>query len=176
MNLIQSGKITVIMGDSGSGKTTLLKSIAQNNSNSYTIFQGGKQLFPWFTLQKNLDLICKIDYVTQLQKWNIDHLLHRKPPQVSGGEEQRYVLTSAICSGANILLCDEPLSALDTRTSNNICSDFSRVVKENKLSVIWVTHNALEASLLADELYMITNHQLQKYTGNLDVVDIIAQL
>ena len=176
MNLVERGKITVIMGDSGSGKTTLLRSIAEDNKDSYTIFQGGKQLFPWFSLRKNLDLICKLNYVDLLVKWNIINLIDRKPSQVSGGEEQRYVLVSAIASGSNLLLCDEPLSALDTKTSHELCLDFRKVVHEKCLSIIWVTHNPLEASILADNLYVLKDHVLQKYNGKLDVNQIIKQL
>jgi len=176
LKIYETGKITVIMGASGSGKTTLLRNIAQDNSNSYTIFQGGKQLFPWFSLQKNCELTCKLNYHDLLDKWNLKHLLNRKPTQVSGGEEQRYVLTNAICSGAELLLCDEPLSALDTNTSNIICKDFCNVVKEMQLSVVWVTHNPLEASLIADKLYIIRDHKILNYNGKIELNEIIKQI
>lgn len=161
------GTITVIMGKSGIGKTSIFDSIrnrcqyqGQVNTNGklFNITQNTNQFFPWFTVRKNLD-ICnassKDEYIRLSKKWQIDHLLDRKPLQLSGGQQQRFLLIMAMCSGRENLLCDEALSSVDRITAIEIAKDFKSVAKTNHQSIIWITHDHEEADTLADQLIIL---------------------
>lgn len=155
------GSITVIMGKSGVGKTSILESIRGDCDHSGTIKVTGKifsiwqhenQMFPWFTIRKNLDIACAQPYKKLCDQWNLSDLLDRKPLQVSGGQQQRFLLIMAMCSGRDNLLCDEALSSVDRPTARQIAQDFRSAIKDKNQSIIWVTHDQQEAEILADNI------------------------
>ncbi|ENK0836886.1 ATP-binding cassette domain-containing protein [Clostridium botulinum] len=109
--------------------------------------------------QKNYD-ISYIKYITETFK--IEHLKDRKPNQISGGEKQRVALARALAIKPNILMLDEPFSALDKDTKEAVYKEFMEYKKKFRISIILVTHNSYEAELLADRSIIIHEGVLVK--------------
>ncbi|EPY2305778.1 ATP-binding cassette domain-containing protein [Clostridium sporogenes] len=109
--------------------------------------------------QKNYD-ISYIKYITETFK--IEHLKDRKPSQISGGEKQRVALARALAIKPNILMLDEPFSALDKDTKEAVYKEFMEYKKKFRISIILVTHNSYEAELLADRSIIIHEGVLVK--------------
>ena len=163
---VDQGEILVLMGASGVGKTTLLDALrgelahtgqANLPANVHSVYQGDNQLFPWKTIRQNFDM-AKVDpdWLVLADRWNLSHLIDRRPTSISGGQRQRFVLLRSIFRGADLLLCDEPLNHLDSFTAHNIAEDFRDLVKTKAMAVLWVTHNIAEAAVLADKCVMLT--------------------
>jgi NitT/TauT family transport system ATP-binding protein len=121
------------------------------------VFQDHDQLFPWFTVEKNLDMVCEQDWRELAERWKISDLIDHKPAQLSVGQKQRFTLLRGICSSRQILLCDEPLSAVDGITALTIIKDFADIVKEKKKICLWITHNITEAKLLSNSIFVINS-------------------
>ncbi len=176
---LKKGEIVAIMGASGSGKTTLLKSIAglsDIDSGSITFgksleyskgFVSQKpSLLPWLSIRNNIAYGLKIQgkesdvirrevnsYLkfTQLSEYE-DFL----PQDLSGGMKQRAALAASLITSPNVLLLDEPLSALDTQTKSHM-RDFVRdILIDKKQTTILVTHDPEEALYLADRIIILS--------------------
>lgn len=162
---IGPGQILPVMGASGSGKTSLLNamrgqipsmgSASVSKQDIFSVFQHHDQLFPWFTNQHNLELVCRKPFRALAQQWHVDQQLMKYPGEVSVGQRQRLVLLRGICSGRPVLLCDEPLSAVDDITAVGIAKDFRVLVGESGVACVWITHNVIEARMLADHALVI---------------------
>ncbi|EJP6471186.1 ATP-binding cassette domain-containing protein [Clostridium sp. L74] len=119
-------------------------------------------LFPHMTVEENILFGVKnqkdydinyIKYITEIFK--IEHLKDRRPNQISGGEKQRVALARALAVKPNVLMLDEPFSALDKDTKEVVYKEFMEYKKNFKISIILVTHNSYEAELLADRTMII---------------------
>ncbi|WP_409069776.1 ATP-binding cassette domain-containing protein [Clostridium sp. FAM 1755] len=119
-------------------------------------------LFPHMTVEGNILFGVKnqkdydinyIKYITEIFK--IEHLKDRRPNQISGGEKQRVALARALAVKPNVLMLDEPFSALDKGTKEVVYKEFMEYKKNFKISIILVTHNSYEAELLADRTMII---------------------
>lgn len=119
-------------------------------------------LFPHMTVAENILFGVKnakdynmdyIKYITEIFK--IEHLKNRKPNHISGGEKQRVALARALAVKPNILLLDEPFSALDKDTKGIVYKEFLQYKKEFKISIILVTHDTYESEMLADRIISI---------------------
>lgn len=98
------------------------------------------------------------DYITEVLK--IKHLENRFPSQLSGGEKQRVALSRALSTKPQLLLLDEPFSALDARTKKNIYQEFLEFKSMWKIDMILITHNDAEAKLLGDKVLRICDGML----------------
>lgn len=186
-------EIIALLGDSGSGKSMTLKSLAGivtpdcgyikvNDRilyNSYEkinlpvrhrkvgyLFQN-YALFPNMSVEENI-LICmepkNRDYCQQLLKiFHIEELAQRYPHQLSGGQQQRAAIARMIAVSPEILLFDEPFSALDTNLRWAIENDLREFFTSYKKSVIFVTHNKNEAFRLSDKIAIIHNGQIKEF-------------
>ena len=96
---------------------------------------------------------------------NLGELLDRKPTALSGGERQRVAAGRAVCSNPQLLIMDEPLSSLDAALRYKTLAFFIRLVNDLKLSMIWVSHDAIEVQAICDELIAIERGQI-KHRGN----------
>ncbi|MBV7272955.1 ATP-binding cassette domain-containing protein [Clostridiaceae bacterium UIB06] len=119
-------------------------------------------LFPNMNIKENIffGIKCKklkdSDYVDYLMNvFKICHLGDRYPNQISGGEKQRVALARALAIKPDILLLDEPFSALDVNTKNIVYKEFLQLKKLWKIDIILVTHNPEEARLLGDRIINI---------------------
>lgn len=182
---VREGEFIAILGFSGAGKTTLISSIAGliepdtgeillrgepidgPDKERGLVFQS-YSLFPWLSVQQNVALA--VDAVhkdrtkaerSALVKQKVDlvglgHALDRKPAQLSGGMRQRVAVARALAMEPEILLLDEPLSALDALTRAKLQDEIERIRKEEKRTIILVTNDVDEALLLADRVAVMT--------------------
>jgi len=127
------------------------------------VFQDA-QLFPHKNVMGNLKFgynrididrrQFELDYIIELLK--LSHLLDRMPIHLSGGEKQRVALGRAILYSPNILLLDEPLSALDAEHKAEIIPFFQQIKNEIKIPMLYVTHDIEEVKLLTDSIWHLS--------------------
>lgn len=182
---IPTGKYGVLMGRTGSGKTTLLEAIAglapvtagqiilgdtdvtamkPSQRNIGYVPQDGA-LFNTMSVRDHLSFALTIRKTRQAetnqrvkelaQLLEITHLLERRPFKLSGGERQRVALGRALSFRPSTLLLDEPLSALDEQTRDQICSLLDTIQDHTGVTVLHITHSLAEAERLADCLFRL---------------------
>ena len=101
---------------------------------------------------------CDEEYIKYIvETFKIQHLQNRKPSQISGGEKQRVALARALVVKPNVLMLDEPFSALDKMTKEIVYKEFLQYKKEFNISIILVTHDSYEADLLSDRRMTIND-------------------
>lgn len=182
---VERGEYFVILGPTGAGKTLILETIAGFHiPGEGHIFLDGKDatdlppekrkiglvyqdysLFPHMTVEGNIAFglkmrkIPKKEVETKVQSImdsvGITHLKTRFPSTLSGGEQQRVALARALVIDPDILLLDEPLSALDPRTRESLREELKRIHKVRGMTTIHVTHDQTEALALADQIAVI---------------------
>ena len=134
-------------------------------------------LFPHLTVRQNLRFGAQraslgSDLFEQVvQILGLTELLDRKPFGLSGGERQRVAAGRAVCSGPRLLIMDEPLSSLDAATRYQTLAFFMRLVSDLKLTMIWVSHDAVEVQAICDELIVLDGGNV-KQRGNL--IDVLT--
>ena len=178
---IEDGEYFVILGPSGSGKTMLLELMAGIwDPDSGKIFMGGKEitrlppeqrgvgfvyqdymLFPHKTVFENIAFGLKMaklphdeikNKVNEMMKvLRIEHLANRLPRTLSGGEQQRTALARALIIHPRVLLMDEPLSALDKNTRDDLMQELKQLHQNFDVTIVHVTHNFDEALMLAEQ-------------------------
>ncbi|MBE5074089.1 ATP-binding cassette domain-containing protein [Erythrobacteraceae bacterium E2-1 Yellow Sea] len=182
---VREGEFIAILGFSGAGKTTLISSIAGLiEADAGEILLRGKpidgpdkdrglvfqsySLFPWLTVQQNVALAVDVVHKdkskedrARLVKQKVElvglgHAMERKPAQLSGGMRQRVAVARALAMEPEILLMDEPLSALDALTRAKLQDEIERIREEEKRTIILVTNDVDEALLLADRVAVLT--------------------
>lgn len=172
---INEGEFVAIVGPSGCGKTTLLNLISgYEDPSSGSIKRNGELrmvyqedgLFPWLTVNENIGLgIRKVkknrDKDLQLQEAvaliGLEGFESHYPHQLSGGMRQRVELVRALTGESDILLMDEPFSALDYLTRLKLRNELVRLLEERPRTVILVTHDIEEAAQLADRIVLLSN-------------------
>jgi NitT/TauT family transport system ATP-binding protein len=185
---LKEGEIVGLLGRSGSGKSTLLRCIsglAEPNGGTITylghpvdgpasgiamVFQSFA-LFPWLTVLENVELglealkLPKDEIRTRALKAidliGLDGYESAYPRELSGGMRQRVGFARALVVHPNILLMDEPFSALDVLTAENLRTDFLELWSEGQLpikGVILVTHNIEEAVLMCDRVLLFSTN------------------
>ncbi len=189
---VPADRMLVILGPSGSGKTTLLNVIAGLHSSSSgrvhlagqditnlppesrrigMVFQDGA-LFPHLTVRENIlfgpRAARRSDITTAeglLGQLGITRLADRSPRTLSGGERQRVALARALAIKPRLLLLDEPLSALDQPTREEMRGQLRQLLAEQAVPAIHVTHDRDEALTLADDLAIIADGTIRQ-AGN----------
>lgn len=187
---VHDGEYLTIIGPTGAGKTILLESLAGiYPPDAGTIVLNGRDitrlpardrnicmvyqdymLFPHLTVEQNIGFGLKNRKVpadeidAQVQEaaslFGIDHLLHRYPDTLSGGEQQRTAISRAIVMNPNLLLLDEPLSALDSQTRGKLRNELKRLHASYDTTVIHITHNFEEVFSLADRVAIMNEGQI----------------
>lgn len=173
---VNEGEFVSIIGPSGCGKTTILslvcKLIAPTSgevnvagSNVGYMLQRD-QLFEWRTIEKNVYLGLEIQHkLTAENKQHADSLLKKYglwefrkhyPNELSGGMRQRAALIRTLATDPDLLLLDEPFSALDFQTRLEVCDDVYAIIKSEKKTALLVTHDISEAISLSDRIVVLT--------------------
>lgn len=180
---INNGDFVAIVGPSGCGKTTILsiisgilkatsgtvlingQNIEQNSKYIGYMFQRD-HLFEWRTIWQNIMLGLELkkgitdqqkQYATNLiQKYGLKDFAHKKPRELSGGMRQRVALIRTLVLNPEILLLDEPFSALDFQTRLNVCDDVAGIIKNENKTAILVTHDISEAISMANKIFVLT--------------------
>ncbi|MBN1119180.1 MAG: molybdenum ABC transporter ATP-binding protein [Bacteroidales bacterium] len=160
----------VIMPDTGeivSSDTILFSSkqkvnLATNKRHVGYVFQEGR-LFPHFTVKKNLlygtrflkGRKSSIDFEGVVQMFEIDHLLNKFPDELSGGQRQRVALGRALLAAPEVLLLDEPFSALDQKLRKQIIPFISKIAKRLDIPVLVVSHDMPDILKLTSDICLI---------------------
>ncbi|MCX8690923.1 molybdenum ABC transporter ATP-binding protein [Gilliamella sp. B2776] len=199
--------VTAILGVSGAGKSTLINLInglikpdkgkislndvklVDTNQNIFippeqrnigTVFQDAL-LFPHLRVIKNLTYGTKnIDrerFNGIIDVLNIHHLLKRYPAMLSGGEKQRVAIGRALLTNPELLLMDEPLSALDMPRKKELLIYIDTLVSELKVPIIYVTHNINEVKRIANNVVILEQGKLLSYgdTNNILQCDYLKE-
>jgi len=184
---IAKGELVALLGPSGCGKTTTMRSIAgllaplsgritldgdeitrvsANKRNVGLVFQS-YALFPHLTVYENVafglrlkgiggnDLDAKVS--AGIKSVGLAKFADRRPAELSGGQQQRVALARSMVMEPKVLLLDEPLSNLDARLRLEMRAELQRVQKETGVTMIFVTHDQIEALALADRIVVMLN-------------------
>ncbi len=178
---INEGEFVAIVGFSGSGKTTLISAIAGLiQTDSGKVIKDGKlitepgpdrgvvfqnySLMPWLTVYGNVALSVDAIYTdwneeqrrTHTEKYiemvGLSHATNRRPAELSGGMRQRVNVARALAASPDVLLLDEPLSALDALTRANLQDEIVRIWEQDKKTVILITNDVDEGLIMADRI------------------------
>lgn len=190
---IRSGEFTVLLGSSGCGKSTLLGVIAgleevdngsiEIGNVDVTEHEPSKRgiamvfqsyaLYPTMTVRRNMSFGLKVKSVPKAEierrvAWaagmlQIDGLLERKPGQLSGGQRQRVAIGRALVQQAKVFLFDEPLSNLDAKLRTEMRIEIKRLHKELQSTIVYVTHDQIEAMTLATRIAVMRAGRVEQY-------------
>ncbi|MBO4940341.1 MAG: ABC transporter ATP-binding protein [Clostridia bacterium] len=163
---ITEGEIVCVFGASGVGKTTLLNAVAgvipfegsidPEPKNVGYIFQEPR-LLPNLTVEENLAYVGgRYESIQEiLQKMEIAEQAKKKPSALSGGEKQRVSIARAFLTGAPLLLLDEPFASLDTALKRRLMREFVGLWREDRPTVLFVTHDLEEGLTLAHRIVVL---------------------
>ena len=190
---VESGEFTVLLGSSGCGKSTLLNIIAgleevtsgavYIGSADVTDLEPSKRgiamvfqsyaLYPTMSVYDNMSFGLRVKKVPKNEierrvkqaasMLQIDSLLQRKPGQLSGGQRQRVAIGRALVQEAKVFLFDEPLSNLDAKLRTDMRMEIKRLHKELKSTIVYVTHDQIEAMTLATRIAVMRAGQVEQY-------------
>jgi multiple sugar transport system ATP-binding protein len=198
---IADGEFTVLVGQSGCGKSTLLRTIAGlEDVDAGTIAIGGRivndepphrrdiamvfqnyALYPYMTVFENIafglrarrtpdtEVRTKVQETARLLA--IDHLLDRRPRQLSGGQLQRVAIGRAIVRNACLYLFDEPLSNLDAQLRDEMRGEIKRLHQGLGKTMVYVTHDQIEAMTMADRIVLMRDGRIEQQGAPLDVYE-----
>ncbi|MGE5541148.1 MAG: ABC transporter ATP-binding protein [Bacillota bacterium] len=165
------GSFTVIVGPSGSGKSTLLRlaigldqpthGTVSRNARARMIFQSGA-LLPWATVLENVcigftglsvpQMEQKKRALNALAELGIHELVNAYPRSLSGGQRQRVGIARALVSEPELMLLDEPFSALDIETADKLASELLAIQARTAMTMLMVSHSIEDAVVLADSI------------------------
>lgn len=187
---VEKGEFIAIIGPSGCGKTTILSLIAGliRPTRGKIILNGEEitkptksigymlqrdELFPWRTILKNTYLPLEIKktlteenkarVLNLLKKYGLGDFLKSYPSEISGGMRQRVALIRTLAGNPDLLLLDEPFSALDYQTRLAVCDDVYNIINQERKTAILVTHDISEAISMADRIIVLTKRPSEIY-------------
>jgi nitrate/nitrite transport system ATP-binding protein len=184
---LKKGEFVSLIGHSGCGKSTVLnvvaglyqaskggvvlngKEVTAPGPERAVVFQN-HSLLPWLTAYENVELAVnqvfgKTKSKAETKEWvehnlhlvHMDHAMHKRPDEISGGMKQRVGIARALAMQPEILLMDEPFGALDALTRAHMQDSLMEIQNELNNTVIMITHDVDEAVLLSDRIVMMTN-------------------
>ncbi len=196
---IGQGEFVSLIGHSGCGKSTVLnivagllkataggamlegKEVNEPGPERAVVFQN-HSLLPWLTAYENVELAVKQIFKgkkskAEMKEWiehnlhlvHMDHAMHKRPGEISGGMKQRVGIARALAMEPKVLLLDEPFGALDALTRAHMQDSLMEIQRDLKNTVIMITHDVDEAVLLSDRIVMMTNGPAARVGEILDV-------
>lgn len=176
---VKNGEVLIIVGPSGCGKSTILSILAglikptngdivfhNKNKDIGYMFQSD-HLFNWRTIMENvligLEIQNKINDLTVsrvsklLDTYGLGDFKNHYPSQLSGGMRQRVALIRTLATEPDLLLLDEPFSALDYQSRLKVSDDITKIIRKEKKTAIMVTHDIAEAISMADRVIVLSN-------------------
>ncbi|NET56663.1 MAG: ABC transporter ATP-binding protein [Symploca sp. SIO2E6] len=203
---IKDGEFLVFVGPSGCGKSTAMRMLAGleeisagkliiggevvNNKtpqqrNVAMVFQN-YALYPHMTVKQNLEFPLRMMKIpvnerqerifNAAQKLQLDELLDRKPKALSGGQRQRVAMGRAIVRDPSVFLMDEPLSNLDAKMRVEIRTEISELQREMQKTMVYVTHDQVEAMTMGDRVAVMQAGQLQQTAPPQELYDHPANI
>lgn len=194
---IAAGELVCLLGPSGCGKTTLLRCIAglerqdrgtiligtrdvsrlPPQARDYGILFQSYALFPNLTVEQNIGYglsgnsrgAIRARVAEMLELVGLLGSEKKYPGQLSGGQQQRVALARALAPAPSLLLLDEPMSALDARVREHLCSELRQLQKRLGITTLMVTHNQDEAMLMADRMAVINQGRVEQFASPEDV-------
>lgn len=173
---VEKGQFVSVIGPSGCGKSTILSLAAGllppssgkvvRGSGEFGYMLQRDALFEWRTVEQNIFLPLEVKKrntaemrakaVALAEKYGLKDFLKKSPSQLSGGMRQRVALIRTLAAEPDILLLDEPFSALDYQTRLEVCDDVQSIIKSEKKTALLVTHDISEAIALSDKVVVLT--------------------
>lgn len=174
---VEKEEFLCIVGSSGCGKSTLLNILAglEAKTDGYIIKKEGLKigymlqedaLFPWLNILDNACLGLEIQHLKTkenikyvenlLDKYGLKDFKNKYPRELSGGMRQRVALIRTLALKPDILMLDEPFSALDYVSRLSVSEDVANIIKKEKKTVIMITHDIAEAVSLADRVMVLS--------------------
>ena len=198
---VNRGEFVCIIGPSGCGKTTLLraaagfvapsggralrhgKPIAGPSREVAFVFQDyGRALLPWRTVEGNVSLALEAARIAPAQRpARIREVLRTVgltpyaqmfPGQLSGGMQQRVQIARCLAQEPELLMMDEPFGALDAMTRESLQDELARLVRENSLTVLFVTHDLEEAIYLGDRVVALRANPTSEQPSLAALIDV----
>ena len=196
---VDDGEFVVFVGPSGSGKSTLLRVIAglEDASRGEIRLDGERvndlppaargmamvfqsyALYPHMTVAENMAFALKLAKTPRAvideavgeaaRVLNIEALLSRRPKSLSGGQRQRVAIGRAIVRKPNVFLFDEPLSNLDAALRVHMRYEFASLHERLKTTMIYVTHDQVEAMTLADRIVVLSEGRIEQVGAPMDL-------
>jgi molybdate transport system ATP-binding protein len=127
-------------------------------------------LFPHLTVRENVAYAGRARVDELLERFHVAALANARPAELSGGEQQRVALARALAREPDVLLLDEPLSALDAHTKSAVRLELSELLRDLGLPVILVTHDFEDAAALADEVGVLVDGKLRQRSTPAELV------
>ncbi len=189
---ITDGEFVVLLGPSGCGKTTTLRMVAgledvsggeiciagevindrpPKDRKIAMVFQN-YALYPHMTVRQNMEFALKPQKLSKAEvdakiagvagMLGLDALLQRKPAQLSGGQRQRVAMARAMVRTPEVFLFDEPLSNLDAKLRTQVRMEIAKLHKQLGTTVIYVTHDQVEAMTLADKIVIMKDGYIEQ--------------
>jgi putative spermidine/putrescine transport system ATP-binding protein len=201
---IPAGELVVLLGSSGCGKTTLLRSVAglERPDQGQVLIDGqdvtalatrhrpigmvfqSYALFPHMTVRQNIAFPLRArQRPSQHRSSRVEELLElvhlgpqgdRFPSQLSGGQQQRASLARALAAAPQVLLLDEPLSALDALVRQQLREEIRRIQKTLQITTLFVTHDQAEAMAIADRVAVMRQGRIDQIATPLELYETPA--
>ncbi len=198
---IKDREIFAVIGVTGSGKSVLLEGLAglhdthlgdvyYDDVNIDLIDLSKREigfvyqdyaLFPHMTAAQNIEFGLKMHKVDRdemesktqaiMQDLSISHLSHRYPATLSGGEQQRVALARALVLAPKVIFMDEPFSALDPTTKEDMYALVKTIHAKYKCTIVFITHNFEEAQKLADRIAIMINGEIRAICDSQDLFE-----
>jgi len=197
--ILTEGEFVSLIGHSGCGKSTVLnivaglyqattggiilegKEVDSPGPDRAVVFQN-HSLLPWLTTYENVELAVKqvfkgIKSKAEIKEWvehnlklvHMEHAMHKRPSEISGGMKQRVGIARALSMEPKVLLMDEPFGALDALTRAHMQDSLIEIQARLNNTVIMITHDVDEAVLLSDRIVMMTNGPAATIGGIVEV-------
>jgi len=189
---VNDGEFLAILGPSGCGKTTILRILIGllsptsgqviKDGNDITAFPASKRgmgiVFQNYALFQNMTVLGNVEYALKFNKESksrsriiakeiieqvgLTEHIHKKPWKLSGGQQQRVAIARTLACKPEIILFDEPMSALDAATRLSLRDEIKRIQRQFRTTMIYITHDQEEAFALSDRIMVMDNGTIQQ--------------